>query len=142
MESRIRAAECLNPPAVKSILPITEMKTKMVMAGFSKDQILGALRTSLRKGTLPPLEPGAMSYMMAKGSYLTDKMNSNGPHLMFYISLENPTAWSAFSKNSPVGYSPYWSDSSNLRKEYNGFPLLGIYTVDVPAWSDGTAGPH
>jgi hypothetical protein len=65
---KIRGAECLNPEAARSILPYHEMRTRLALAGESTDQIIAQVREALRQGKLPALEPGAMSYMMAKGS--------------------------------------------------------------------------
>src|SRR5580698_8213472 len=68
---RIRGPICFNPPAARSILPLTYKRTEMVLAGQSKAQIIDGLKTFMKQ-ELPPLEPGAMSYMMSKDQYLTD----------------------------------------------------------------------
>jgi len=41
-------------------------------------------KAAFEKGELPPLESGAMSYMMSKNAYLTDDDDHNVAHLMFY----------------------------------------------------------
>ena len=41
---KVRGAECLNAQAARSILPIAELRTRMVMAGHSKAEIVSALR--------------------------------------------------------------------------------------------------
>src|ERR1700731_196154 len=43
---KMRAPICHNPPAVRSILPITYLKTNMVLAGLSKAQIIDRLKTA------------------------------------------------------------------------------------------------
>ena len=58
----------------------------MTLAGDSADQIIADMKTAFDKKELPVLEPGAMSYMLAKGSYLTDDGDHNGPHLMFFVT--------------------------------------------------------
>ena len=40
---RIRAAECMNPQAARSIVPIVHLRSRMVMAGRSKAEILSAI---------------------------------------------------------------------------------------------------
>jgi len=40
---KVRGAECLNRQAARSILPIAELRTRMVMAGHSKAEIVSAL---------------------------------------------------------------------------------------------------
>ena len=68
---KIRGPVCFNPPAARSILPMTYKRTEMVLAGQSKAQIIEGIKTFIKQ-KLPPLEPGAMSYMMSKEQYLTD----------------------------------------------------------------------
>lgn len=56
----IRAPICFNPQAAKTFLPIFLMKTKLVLAGKSKAEILEATKSAFEKQELPRLEPGAM----------------------------------------------------------------------------------
>ena len=49
------------------------MKTKLVLAGKSKTEIVQATASALDKKELPALEPGAMCYMMSKQQYLSDR---------------------------------------------------------------------
>ena len=84
---KIRGPVCFNPPAARSILPMTYKRTEMVLAGQSKAQIIDGIKTFIKQ-ELPPLEPGAMSYMMSKEQYLTDDGHHNWmAHLMFYTPL-------------------------------------------------------
>ncbi len=48
------------------------MKTKLVLAGKSKAEIVQATASALDKKELPALEPGAMCYMLSKQQYLND----------------------------------------------------------------------
>jgi hypothetical protein len=68
-----RGAICLNPPAVRSILPIYRKLTEMTLAGVTsvKERIAG-IQEAYAKQEIPPVEPGAMSFMMSKDAYLTD----------------------------------------------------------------------
>src|SRR6185437_2042938 len=81
---KVRAAGCLNPSAVRSVLPYDYKRTELVLAGRSKPEIIAAIKAAMDKRDLPPLEQGAVCYMMSKSSYLTDEGDHNGPHLMFY----------------------------------------------------------
>src|SRR5258708_13510882 len=58
---KVRGPVCFNPPAVRSILPITYKRTEMVLAGQSKAQIFEGMKAFVKQG-MPPLEPGAMAY--------------------------------------------------------------------------------
>jgi len=44
---KVRGAECLNRQAARSIVPIAEMRTRMVMAGHSKAETVSALKAEL-----------------------------------------------------------------------------------------------
>src|SRR5277367_6254910 len=68
---KLRGPLCFNPPAARSILPLTYKRTEMILAGQSKAQIIDGIKAFMKQG-LPPLEAGAMSYMMSKDQYLTD----------------------------------------------------------------------
>src|SRR5208282_790462 len=73
---KIRGPVCFNPPATRTILPMTYKRTEMVLAGQSKAQMIDGIKTFIKQ-ELPPLEPAAMSYMMSKEQYLTDGDHHN-----------------------------------------------------------------
>ncbi len=81
---KVRGAECLNRQAARSILPIADLRTRMVMAGHSKAEIVSALKAAFDNKQLPDLESGNMVFMMSKSAYLYEAGDHNGPHLMFY----------------------------------------------------------
>src|ERR1700733_9044985 len=55
---KLRGPLCLNPPAVRSYLPQTIMKTESILAGRSKAQMFEDLKAALDKKKLPPPEAG------------------------------------------------------------------------------------
>src|SRR5215831_11033611 len=63
---KVRGAGCLNPQAARSIVPIAFLRSRMVMAGRSKAEILSAIKAAFENRQLPKLENGAMCYMMSK----------------------------------------------------------------------------
>jgi hypothetical protein len=129
---RIRGPICFNPPAVRSILPLTYKRTEMVLAGLSKAQIIDGIKTFMKQ-ELPPLEPGAMSYMMSKEQYLSDEGHHNWmAHLMFYTPLIDGAAWGADLPNSPVMLNPQFSGAPEP---------IDVFMVPAGRWSDGTADP-
>ena len=71
------------------------MKTKLVLAGKSKEEMFQAIAAALDKKELPPLEPNAMCYMMSKQQYLSDRVGCWHPHLMFFIPRVAPGSWGA-----------------------------------------------
>ena len=137
---KVHGAECLNPQAARSILPYHELRTKLTLAGDSTEEVMDKVRAALRHGELPALEPGAMSYMMAKGSYLTDEGGHNGPHVMFYTSVAEQGDWGANLPGSPVGAGPFWFFSESMSQKYQDLPTILVFTVSVANWSDGTPG--
>jgi hypothetical protein len=129
---RIRGPICFNPPAVRSILPLTYKWTEMVLAGQSKAQIIDGLKTFIKQ-ELPPLEPGAMSYMMSKDQYLSDNGNHNWiAHLMFYTPLMDGAVWGADLAKSPIMLNPQFSGAPEP---------IDVFMVPAGWWSDGTPDP-
>ena len=130
---KLRGPLCFNPPGARSVLPLTYKRTEMILAGKSKAQVIDALKAAAEKKELPPLEPGAMSYMMSKDQYLTDGGDHRWmAHLMFYSPLMDGAAWGADLAKSPVMLNP----------QFRGAPEpIDVFMVPVGRWSDGSAAP-
>ncbi len=138
---KIRAANCLNPQAARSIVPLASKRTELLLAGHSKVEVIAAIKAALEKKELPALEPGAVSYMMAKSSYLTDSGGHCVPHLMFYAAIKEVAAWGANLPNSPVMAVNYWYLSEHSYPQLQSFPPIAVFLVGVDKWSDGTPAP-
>jgi hypothetical protein len=123
---KVRSPVCFNPPSARTFAPIYLMKTKLVLAGKSKAEIVQATALALDKKELLPLEPGAMCYMLSKHQYLNDEGKSWHPHLMFLVSGNAATSWGANMPGSPV-------IAANDPEE-----RATIFMVWVAEWSDGT----
>ena len=128
---KIRGPICFNPPAARSVLPSTYKRTGMVLAGRTKAEIIDGNKAAFEKGELPPLEPGAMSYMMSKQAYLTDDGDHNLAHLMFYVPPMAGTVWGADLPKSPVMLNP----------QFKGVQPIDVFVVPVGRWSDGAPAP-
>jgi hypothetical protein len=130
---KLRGPLCFNPPAARSVLPLTYKRTEMILAGKSKEQVIDALKAAYEKKELPPLEPGAMSYMMSKDQYLTDGGDHRWmAHLMFYAPLMDGAVWGADLPKSPVMLNP----------QFRGAPEpIDVFMVPVGRWSDGSGAP-
>src|ERR1700676_2307503 len=125
---KMRGPICFNPPAVRSILPLTIKRTELVLAGLSKAQIIDGIKAFATK-ELPALEPGAMCYMMSSQGYLNDSAGHWLPHLMFYIPLTDSKVWGADLPGSPVMLNP----------QFQGAPEpITEFMIPVGHWSDGT----
>jgi hypothetical protein len=134
---KVRGPICYNAEAVRSILPITYMRTKLVLAGLPKAQIYDRVKRAYGSKELPLPEPAAMCFMMAKQGYLTDQgLTADGAHnmahLMFFTPLIKSTDWGADVTNSPV----------HLLPQFSGAPEpVEVFMVLTGTWSDGTAAP-
>jgi hypothetical protein len=126
---KMRAPHCFNPQAARTFLQIYLMKTKLVLAGKSKAEIFKATTSALDRKELPPLEPGAMAYMMSKQQYLGDHDMSWHPHVMFFAAGDATKSWGADLSDSPVM-------AANDPEE-----RVTILFVLADKWSDGTMAP-
>lgn len=123
---KMRAPHCFNAQAAKSFAQIYLMKTKLVLAGKSKAEIANAIAASLDSKEIPPLEPGAMAYMMSKQQYLNDQGKAWHSHTMFFSPGDMTKSWAADAPNSPVMMV-------NDPQE-----RVTILLVLADKWSDGT----
>jgi hypothetical protein len=86
----------------------------------------------MKQKQLPPLEGGAMSYMMSKRAYLTDSGGHNMSHLMIYTPLTDRASWGADLQGSPIMFGG----------QFQGAPEpITVFLVPVARWSDGTQAP-
>jgi len=129
----LRGPVCFNPPAARSVLPMTYKRTEMVLAGQSKAQIMDGIKVFIKQ-ELPPLEAGAMAYMMSKDQHLNDGNHPNWmAHLMFYTPVMDGAVWGADLSHSPVMLNP----------QFHGAPEpINVFMVPAGWWSDGTPDPH
>ncbi len=126
---KVRAPICFNPSAARTFAQIYLMKTRLVLAGKSKAEIVQATDSALYREELPALEPAAMCYMMSKRQYLNDIGKSWHPHLMFFVSGHVDKSWGANLDGSPV-------IAANDPEE-----RVTIFMVELGKWSDGTPAP-
>jgi hypothetical protein len=122
-----RAPICFNAAAARSYLPRTIKKTDLILAGQTKSQMMEAIVAGIDKKELPPMEPGAMCYMLSKQGHLSDRDGHWHPHLMFFFSNTDPATWGAARPDSPIyAFNDSWEH-------------LTTFLVPVRQWSDGTA---
>jgi len=126
---KIRAPHCFNSPAAKTVLPIFLMKTKLVLAGKSRAEIVATISSALETKELPALAPGTAVYMMSKQQYLNDTGKSWHPHVMFYASGDAEKSWGANLPGSPI------------MAAYDPEQRVTTFFVLTGEWSDGTPGP-
>ncbi len=127
---KMRGPLCFNPPAARSILPVTLERTKLAIAGKSKSEIVAANKQAYDKKELPRLEPGSMSYMMSKRGYLTAD-GGNLAHVMIYTPHMDPATWGDGVPNAPLMLNP----------QFEGAEPIDVWVISVGKWSDGTPAP-
>lgn len=130
---KIRGPVCYNPAAVRTVLPYTLRRTKMFLAGLSKEQVRGLIAASVAKKELPAPEAGAMSYMLSKMGYLGDAAGHWCPHLMIHVPKTGEASWGANSAGSPVLFNDEFRDMPEPET---------IFLIPVANWSDGSAAQH
>jgi hypothetical protein len=122
---RIRGPDCLNPAAVSTVLPSDLERTQWALAGLSKAEMLTRSQSSAAARQAPA--PGAMGYMMSKQGYLSDEAGHWHPHLMFFQSHTDLSAWGANLPGSPV------------MAQQSGPSEATVFYIVLSQWSDGTS---
>jgi len=119
---------CLNPPAVRTHLPLTIKATTLALAGLSKAQMLDSITVAYKTHALPLPETGSMCYMLAKGQYFGSEHGNSDPHLMFWF---------------PQGAAMQWGarDDGPVNVHQNSPDPVTTFVISVGKWSDGTAAP-
>lgn len=120
---------CLNPPGVRSHMPVTLKTAEWALSGMSKTQIFDAMKAAYDKKELPLPESGAMCYMTSKEQYFGLKYKNGDPHLVFWFPRTDNMLWGAGLPGSPIFVH---QDSPQ--------PIT-VFFISAPKWSDGTAAP-
>jgi hypothetical protein len=125
-DPKVRAPVCFNKAAARSVLPVYLQRTRWVLAGVAKDEILARTRAAIAAKTISDPEPGSMSYMMSKQGHITDHAGHWFSHVMFFMPHTDGSAWGANALGAPI----FSADDDPQ--------ALTIFFVLVPKWSDGS----
>ncbi len=127
---KLRAPNCFNPPAARSVLPQYLKRTEWALAGVSKQQMIEKTRLANSSGGLKLPEPGSFSFMLSKDGYLNDDAAGPWlPHVMFFVPHGQAAVWAASQEGSPV----LGKDGSTLEPT--------VLFIPVQRWSDGSPAP-
>jgi hypothetical protein len=121
---KVRVPICYNAAGARSYLLRSIKTTELVLAGRTKAQVEEAVAAAVAKKELPPMETGAMCYMMSKLGYGGDVAPHWPSHVMFFYSKLDPATWGANLPGSPI--MAVHDDE------------LTDFVVAVGKWSDGT----
>jgi hypothetical protein len=131
---KVRVPMCVNAAAAGSYLLRITRITELALAGHTLDQVNDTIAAAIAKKELPPMESGAMCYMMSKQGYGGDSTPHWPSHLMFFYSDIDPAIWGANLPGSPV------------IAVADPMEHLTQFVIPTQKWSDGTealsAKPH
>jgi hypothetical protein len=123
---KVRVPICLNAAAARTYLLRVTKITDLALTGRTLAQVNEAIAAALAGKELPPMEQGAMCYMMSKQGYGGDSAPHWPSHLMFFYSDIDPAIWGANLPGSPV-----IAITDPLEH-------LTQFVIPVQRWSDGT----
>jgi hypothetical protein len=123
---KVRVPMCMNAAAAHTYLLRISKITNLALAGRTLAQVNEAMAAAIAKKELPPMEPGAMCYMMSKQGDGGDSAPHWPSHLMFFYSNTDPAIWGANQPGSPV-----------IAVE-DPQEQLTQFVIPVHRWSDGT----
>ncbi|MBS0377439.1 MAG: hypothetical protein JSS29_03050 [Proteobacteria bacterium] len=127
---KIRAPNCFNPPAVRSVLPQYLKRAEWAFAGNTREQMIRKAADAFAAGQFTPPDPGSFSFMLSKLSFLGDDAGGPWyPHVMFFVSHGQAAAWGAGLEGSPI-----------IGGEGDPSEPTVLY-IPVRRWSDGTPAP-
>jgi hypothetical protein len=117
----------MNPIATRTELPEYLMRTRWVLSGATREQVIERAKAAVASKQIVAPEPGAMCYMMSKNGYLSDNVGGPWhPHLMFFLPRSTASMWGANEPGSPIfGFPSDFEPGVTL-------------VVPVSKWSDGT----
>ncbi len=124
---KVRVPLCVNAAGAHSYLLRLAKETEWGLAGSTPAQMTEAISAAVRKKELPPMEPGAMCYMMGKEGYGGDTVPHWPSHLMFFYTDTDSALWGANLPGSPIVAV---SDSA--------VEHLTQFVIPVAHWADGT----
>jgi hypothetical protein len=123
---KVRVPMCVNAPAARSYLVRFTKETEWGLAGRTQAQMTESIAAAIAKKETPPMESGAMCYMMGKQGYGGDSAPHWPSHLMFFYSDTDAAIWGANLPGSPV--IAVADPTEHLTQ----------FVIPVQRWSDGT----
>ena len=127
---KLRAPNCFNPPAVRSVLPQYLQRTEWALAGIGREQMIEKARVAFASLRFTAPEAGSLSFMLSKQGYLSDDAAGPWlPHVMFFVPHGEAAPWGAGLEASPI----LGADGSAFEPT--------VLLIPVRRWSDGSPAP-
>ena len=128
-----RGPACLNPLAVKSVLPFYVARAKWALEGDSRDEIAKKSQAAYNAGRFSDPIPGSFAFMLSKRGYLNDGVRGPWrPHVMPFVAKSQLATWAAGYTGSPI-----LSPATSTFRSYEPVTLV----ILAPFWSDGSPAP-
>lgn len=126
----IRAPNCFNPPAARTVLPQYLKRTEWALAGATREQIIEKTKAGIASHDFEAPAPGAFSFMLSKSGYLGFQAKGPWlPHVMFFLPYGQVHAWGADAADSPI-----------VGQDGRPIDITTLY-IPVRTWSDGSLAP-
>ena len=124
---------CLNPPAVRSVLPQYLERTNWAIAGDTREQMAAKAKAAYADHQFTDPAPASFAFMLSKNGYLLGADGPWRPHVMPFIAYDQLATWAASFKGSPILAPPPTA----------GFRPYQPVTLAIPVshWSDGSPAP-
>ena len=123
---KVRVPMCVNAAAARSYLVRVTKETEWGLEGRTLAQMTESIAAAIAHKELPPMEPGALCYMMGKQGYGGDVLPHWPAHLMFFYSDTDPATWGANLPGSPI--IAVADPTEHLTQ----------FVIPVGHWADGT----
>jgi hypothetical protein len=124
--TKIRTPQCFNAAAARSVLPEYLARTRWVLAGIGRVEVMNRLKAAVASREIGEPQTGSMVYMLSKQQYINDAAAAWHPHLMFFYPR---TAASAFGADMP---------GTQIYSATDAIVPSTVFFVPVSKWSDGT----
>jgi hypothetical protein len=122
---------CLNPPAVRSVLPQYIARTNWAIAGDTREQMAAKAKAAYANHQFTDPAPGSLALMLSKAAYVLGADGPWRPHVMPFVASDQLATWGAGFKGSPVlGPGPTF-------RRYEPVTIA----IPVSRWSDGSLAP-
>ena len=127
---KLRGPNCFNATAVRTELPQYLKRTEWVLSGATRRNMIERTRSAFANHAFKNPEPGALSYMLSKGGYLSDEAAGPWlPHMMFFVPHGQAADWGGGAEGSPI-----------IRHEGSEIEST-LFLIPVRRWSDGSPAP-
>ncbi|MGB8152099.1 MAG: hypothetical protein WCE97_13000 [Candidatus Cybelea sp.] len=121
---------CLNPPAVRSVLPQYLARTKWAIVGDTREEIAAKAKAAYADHLFTDPAPASFAFMLSKEGYLLGVDGPWRPHVMPFIAYDQLATWGVGFKGSPILGPP-------PRSTFRPYEPVTI-AIPVKRWSDGS----